>query len=73
MVYEFLTWEAFGPLGRMSYCLFLLHFSVMDVIFANITYPVDFGHFLGVRNQFRVQRKMSLMRFPPHMYSPRQC
>ena len=50
MVYEFLTWEAFGPLSRMSYCLFLLHFSVMDVIFANITYPVDFGHFLGVRN-----------------------
>ena len=48
VVYEFLTWEAFGPLSRMSYCLFLLHFSVMDVIFANITYPVDFGHFLGV-------------------------
>ena len=48
MVYEFLTWEAFGPLSRMSYCLFLLHFSVMDVIFANLTYPVDFGHFLGV-------------------------
>ena len=64
MVYEFLTWEAFGPLSRMSYCLFLLHFSVMDVIFANITYPVDFGHFLGVTRSrfFHVsKRKVSVM------------
>ena len=29
----------------------------MDVIFANITYPVDFGHFLGVSNQFCVKGK----------------
>ncbi len=48
VINSFLTWEAFAPLSRMSYCMFLIHMTVMQFLMAQITYHVHFGHFMGV-------------------------
>ncbi len=36
----FLSWEAFGPLGRLAFNIYLVQYPVIAVVFPQFTYPV---------------------------------
>ncbi len=43
-----LSWEAFGPLGRLAFNVYLLHYPLLPLIFAQFTYPVVLSHWTVV-------------------------
>ncbi len=40
----FLSWEAFGPLGKLSFNVYLVHYEIFPLIFAQFLYPVVITH-----------------------------
>jgi len=37
---EFLSWRGWLPLSRLSYCTYLLHYTIIEVIFASDVFPL---------------------------------
>ncbi len=44
----FLSWEAFGPLGKMAFTVYLIHYPLLRLIIAQYTYPVVVSNLLIV-------------------------
>ncbi len=36
----FLSWEAFGPLGKMAFNVYLIHYPIIRLVMAQYAYPV---------------------------------
>jgi len=47
-VNEFLSWEAFQPLSRVSFIMYLTHLTVYSVVAASMTFEVTYTHLTAV-------------------------
>jgi len=43
-----LSWRAWVPLARLSYCIYLVHMIIIAYVTANLTFSVTFSHTLGI-------------------------
>ena len=48
----FLSWEAFSPLSKLTYVVFLLHFSVIIAYVTLVRFQMQFTQFFMVSQQF---------------------
>ena len=49
---EFLSWEAFQPLSKVSFIVYLIHYDFLNIFFQHnqFDFPQDLTPFLMVRN-----------------------
>ena len=45
---NFLSWEAFQPLSKISYIMYLTHLSIQQIISQSFTYTFTYTHFIAV-------------------------
>ena len=49
-VNDFLSWEAFGTLGKLTYCTYLIHYTFLVFFYSSMSYSTELTSFLLVRN-----------------------
>ena len=47
---DFLSWEGFQPLGRLTYIMYLVHLTVNQVLYSHATFAMTSSNFIGVRS-----------------------
>merc|ERR1712029_148058 len=45
---EFLSWEAFQPLSKISYVMYLTHMTIQNIIAQSFTYTLTYSHTIAV-------------------------
>ncbi len=45
---EFLSWEAFAPLGRLSFNVYLIHYDIELLVWLTFTYSIVIDHMFVV-------------------------
>ena len=45
---RFLSWELFSPLAKLTYCMYLLHFTVIGFVYSFLSFQIVMNHLLTV-------------------------
>jgi len=45
---SFLSWEGFEPLSRLSFIIYLVHITIIEITDAQISYPLHLSHMFAV-------------------------
>jgi len=62
-VNELLSWSAFGPLARMTYCVYLIHLNFIKIYFAYMRKPIFYTTFGHIQLYFGVLLTVFLLSF----------
>ena len=58
---RFLSWEGFQPLSKLTYIIYLVHISVINVLIGHQTYVVTISHELTVSLKPRIFKKLDVL------------
>ena len=47
-VNQLLSWEAFQPLSRVSYIMYLVHITIFQILGMAMTFEITYSHFTAV-------------------------
>lgn len=57
IINEFLSWRGWLPLSRLSYCTYLLHYTIIEVVFASDELPLHWDSHMDwvrIKNLFYI-------------------
>ena len=55
---EFLSWEAFGTLSKLTYCVYLIHYTLLIFFYPTMAYNTELTGFLLVRPKFEMSTSL---------------